>query len=109
MTTPERNEVFRAIESTAHGLISWTQSDLLVAGTAALAGGLVNLIAGVVLFVVALLLILVGRRSWQGRRDYLALFARRFERTRHQRLLDPDTTYAPYALELEGRGGRHHG
>lgn len=109
MTAPERNEVFRAIESTAHGLITWTRSDLLVAGVAALAGALVNLILGVVLFVVALLLILVGRRFWQGRRDYLTLFARRFQRIRHQRLLDPDTSYAPYGLELDGRGGRQRG
>lgn len=96
------NAVYRCIEDTAHGTLSWQRQNLAVcAGVSVLVGGVArHPLAAVVAAVATLVAITLGRRAWENRRDYLVLFARRFERRRVHRILDPDRRYRPYAEEL---------
>lgn len=101
MSSLERNEAYGAVQNTAHGLFSWqTHEYVLACLGAVIANVSVNILVGMAVFVAVLLCSLVGRRAWQGRRDYLFLWARRFERERHYRLLEPDTAYRPYGESL---------
>ena len=97
------NAVYRCIEDTAHGALSWQRQDLAVCGGVSIMAGLVGrhpAYAGIAA-VVALMAVTLGRRAWEGRRDYLLLLVRRLERRRVYRRLDPDPRYRPYGEELQ--------
>jgi len=76
-------------------------------------GGLVGIVSrymviGVGVFSLAMGGILLGRRKWNGRREYLLLWARRFEHKRTYRRLDPDVRYSPLGARAEASiGGTH--
>ena len=93
----QRNHCYRAVERTAHGMVSWQRQDILAclvgAGVTAL---LAPLIAAACAFAALMLAVLVGRQFWQGRRDYLLLLTRRLASPRTLRILDPDLKYQPY-------------
>ncbi len=94
------NKVHRCIEDTAHGAMSLQRQDLILsAGVAVFAFLIVQQpAAGVVAGAVMLGVVLLGRRAWEGRRDYLPLLVRRLEKRRVFRALDPDTGARPYEV-----------
>lgn len=98
-----RNQVYRAVEKTAHGMLSWQRQDVIVSGALGAVTAMImgKPVAGLVGFGAGLVLVLVGRQAWEGRRDYVLLLLRRLQRERHLRALDPDRDYRVYE-----RGGR---
>jgi hypothetical protein len=89
--------VYRAVEKTAHGMLSWQRQDVITCGIGAVMIGIwFNILVVVLAFPALLTVVLIGRQAWEGRRDYLLLLIRRFERKRHYRALDRDSAYRVY-------------
>ncbi len=94
----EGNTVFRSVEGTAHGYFSLLRYEVGIIAALGLAGVLVHPLLGVLLVLFGYAGLTAARRWDHGRREYLKLWARRFDKQQY-RLLDPDTEYVPY-----GRG-----
>jgi len=81
-------------------MFSWHRDDYVVAGAVSVLAGLLvrQVVVAVVAFVVSLVVIQLGRGLWHGRREYLLLFARRYEKRRVYRMLDADVRYRPLRM-----------
>ncbi|OGR13694.1 MAG: hypothetical protein A2341_21250 [Deltaproteobacteria bacterium RIFOXYB12_FULL_58_9] len=91
----QRNKVFRSVESTAHGFLSPLRYEVVILAAVGLAGTFFHPLLGVALAVVCFVALTNGRRLDHGRREYLKLWMRRFEKQQY-RLLDEDDQYVPY-------------
>ena len=91
------NEVHKSIEGTAHGFFSLGRYEFFIALLVGLLFiVLVHPLAGIGATIMMVIALSQGRKLDNHRRDYLKLWFRRLDNTKHYRLLDTDKTFKPW-------------